>query len=759
MKKFVPLLLLLVAGWQGASALEPFTITDIRVEGLERVSAGTVFNYLPLKIGDQIDDTAAQDAIRTLFKTGFFNDVQLRRDGTALIVTIEERPSIARIEFSGNKKIKEKDLREGLLQADFAEGRIFNQSLLDRVVQDLENQYFGESRYSASVEANVSTLERNRVAIDFIIDEGRAAKIKQVAVVGNEAFTDKQLLKRFKLSTKSALNFISKKDRYSKQKLEADLASLESFYQNHGYLDFKIVSTGVSISPDKEDIFITVALEEGDQYTVGDVQIEPNPLVDVDVLEPMLSVIPGETFSRRAIVESRTVLSGYLADDGYAFANVNAIPEVDPESNTVSFTFTLDPGRRVYVRRIDITGNTATHDEVVRRELRQIEGGWYSAEKIRRSRIRLQRLGFFEDVTIETPRVPGTVDQVDMNVAVKERSTGSFLFGIGFSDADGLLLQGSVAQQNLFGTGKELRVAIDTSDITDVFDISYINPYYTVDGVSRGFNLTVRRIDAAEADTAAYISETAAIGVTYQIPLSEFNAIKAGGSLERVELESTPETPDEFREFITEHPRNDNIKGVTSWSRDTRDSLIYTTSGFLRRASADVTLPGSDLTYYKLLGRVSWYKPLSSLFVMRLGGELGYGEGYSDIDQLPFYENFFAGGINSVRGYKARSLGPRDSNGDPTGASQRLLLNAEFLMPFPGAAETKDRRLGLFVDGGQVYSKESGYDLGELRYSAGLAFYWFSPVGPLTISLGEPINDESGDETETLQFTFGTLFR
>ncbi len=744
-----------------ANALEPFIISDIRVDGLERIEPGTVFNYLPLKVGDEVNDEAAEESIKVLFKTGFFNDVQLNRDGDVLVVVVEERPSIASIEFEGNDEFKDDVLTEGMEQAGFAEGRIYNQSALDKVVQDLKNQYFNLGRYSASVDTEVTPLERNRVAITFNIDEGVVAKIKKISIVGNEAFEDKKLLKRFNLSTKKVFNFLFKKDQYSKQKLEADLETLRSFYQDQGYLEFKIESTQVSISDNRQDIFITIALNEGDLFTVGDIRVEATDTVPAEELEALLNLGPGDVFSRKAVSESRAAITDRLANDGYAFANVNAIPDIDRENKTVSFAFAIDIGRRVYVRRINISGNLATRDEVLRRELRQFEGAWYSAEDIQRSRVRLQRLGFFEDVRIETPQVPGTNDQVDLEVVVKERSTGTFLFGVGFSDEDGVLLQANISQDNLFGSGKELEVDINTSDVSRVVSIGYKNPYYTLNGISRGFRISSRRIDAAEADTAEFIAETELLGLEYQIPLSEFNSINFGIAGERIDLTTTPETPPEFEDFISQNPESDNFKFTTSWSLDTRDSIIYPTIGFLRRFSLEATLPGSDLTYYKTTGRVSWFRPLSQRFVLRLGGELGYGDGFDELEVLPFFENFFAGGPNSVRGFDSRSLGPLDSGEtpEPTGGSARFLANVEVLTPFPGSEDAKDKRVGFFIDAGQVYSEADGIDLGELRYSAGIAFYWFSPVGPLTISVAQAINDEPGDDTESVQFSLGTLFR
>ena len=748
-----------------AGAMEPFTVSDIRVEGLQKISAGTVFNYLPVKVGDQINDSDAGDAIRVLYRTGFFADVQLEQDGNVLIVIVRERPSIARIDIVGNNVIKDEALREAMQQAGFTEGRIFNQSSLDAVVQQLKNEYFNRGRYAAEVEGVVTPLERNRVGVTIDVSEGEIAKIKGIDIIGNEAFSEDDLLDEFSLSTRSWFGVFSKKDRYSKQKLTADLENFRSFYQDRGYLDFVIDSTQVTITPDKQDIFITISVIEGEQFTVGELDLSGETVVPKDELLPLITVIPGEVYSRRHISAIRSELASRLADEGYIYANVNAIPNIDNEANTVGFSFAIDPGRRVYVRRINISGNTATQDEVIRRELRQVEGAWYSAAKIRRSRVRLQRLGFFDDVVIDTSEVPGSVDQVDVNIAVKERATGSLLFGVGFSDEDGVLLQGSVAQRNLFGTGREIDVTIDNSSVIQVVRVDYRNPYHTIDGVSRGFSLVRRRIDATEANTADYIQNTFFAGVDYQFPLSEINSLNLDVGPERVDLESTPETPPEFRSFIIMHPSSDLFKISTNLARDTRDSIIYPTTGSLNRAALE--LAGGDLEYYKLTLSSGVYRPLTRTFVIKGSAEIGYGDGIGDTEGLPFFKNFYAGGPRTVRGFDSRSLGPRDSGVTPEaiGGSARVLANASLLFPFPGGSEDKDKRLVLFIDGGQVYDANGIYDpngnvdLGEMRYSAGIALNWFSALGPLNISYALPINDEPGDDLENLQFTLGTLFR
>lgn len=760
MRRLLPLLVLLFSCFP-SFAVEPFVISDIRVEGLQIVSAGTVFNYLPLKRGDQVDEEAARDAIRALFNTGFFKDVQLKQEGTVLVVIVKERPSIAEITLTGNSQYDDDTLLEAMEPSGLVEGRIFVTAALENVIQEIKSLYFSEGRYGATVESDVTNLERNRVAITIKIREGEIAKIKQIRIVGNEVYSEKELLKRFGLSPRKRFRFFSKKDRYSRQKLSGDLEILRSFYQDQGYLGFDIESTQVSITPDRKDIYITINITEGEQYTVSGYEVGGDLILPEEQLLAAITFEADSIYSRKEVEASRTAIEDMLANDGYAFANVNAIPDIDAENRTVSFTFFLDPGRRVYVRRINISGNTTTRDEVIRRELRQLEGGWFSAEKVQRSRVRLQRLGFFEDITIETPVVPGSPDQVDMEVTVKERATGSLLFGVGFSDEDGILLNASVVQENLFGTGREIELSVDTSDIVDSVNFRYLNPYHTIHGVARGFNVFAREVDAGAADTADYILEDLGGGVTYRFPLSEFNSWNLGLGVERIDLTATPETPPSFRLFIDQNPSNDLWKITGSVAHDTRDSTIYPTRGAEQRLTYEIAGPGSDLEFFKLTARASWYRPLTDRFVFKAAGEVGYGDGYGDTRKLPFFKNYFAGGSSTVRGYQARSLGPRDlgPTPEPIGGNTRLLVNTELLMPIFGSEETKDKRLAFFIDGGQVYDSDFDVSLSDMRFSAGIALYWLSAIGPLSISAAQPLNDKAIDEIERIQISLGRVFR
>ncbi|HEC27374.1 MAG TPA: outer membrane protein assembly factor BamA [Gammaproteobacteria bacterium] len=744
-----------------ALALEEFEVTDIQVNGIQRISAGTIFNYLPIKVGDFVDDNEINDAIKALFDTGFFQDIEISRKGGVLIIDIVERPTVASIEFSGNKEFKTEALKKGMLQVGFGEGLVFKKAILGKVTQELRSQYYSIGKYSVNIKTTVTPLERNRVKINIDIKEGKTARVGEVSIVGNHVFSDKKLLKLFKVKPKTGwrkLNFLSKSDQYSKQKLAGDLEALRSYYQDRGYLDFRIDSTQVSISENKKKIFITINITEGKVYTINKVSLRGKFVVPEKDLKVLVTIFHGDIFSRKEVEKTSKAISDRLAESGYTFANVNAIPDIDKENRTVSFVFNIEPSKRVYVRRINIYGNTTTRDEVIRRELRQLEGGWLSTKDVRRSKIRLQRLSFFEDVNIETPAVPGTEDQVDINVRVKERQTGSMMFGLGYSESDGVLLQASINQKNLFGSGRELAVSIDTSKITRSARIRYFNPYYTVNGVSRGFYLTYTDIDAARANLSRYINETISVGVNYRVPLSEDNSFSFSFGPDRSNLSATDGTPDEILAYIALHPSDWYLKTTASWVHDSRDSILYPTTGFYARLLGEASLPGSQLDYYKTGLSFSWHLPTISEVVLKFSGDMGYGDVYGDTQIFPFYKNYYAGGSSSVRGYKARSLGPLDSTGNPIGGSRRVVGGIDVLIPFPGS-EKKDKRLSLFVDGGMVFSPSEQVDLADLRYSYGVGLYWYSPVGPLSLSYALPINNKPADRLEKFQFTIGRGFR
>ncbi len=762
MKKLT-LIVLLFALFQPAYAIEPFTITDIRVEGLERLDEGTLFNYLPLKVGDEVDDEETRLSIKELFRTGFFKDVALARDGTTLVVTVVERPSIASVTIRGNREIDTEILQQGLEQAGMIQGRIFNNAVLDKVEQDVKNTYLALGRYSATANTTVKELDQNRVAITLNINEGRIARIKKINIVGTEKESIKDLKDEMKLKEKRGYRIFSRQDQYSKQQLEADIESIRSYYLNRGYHEFEIFSSNVEISANKQNIFISITLSEGEVFTFGDVAIEGADEEQQAELLQLVTIEAGDSFSRNAVNESRLALSDHFADDGFAFVSINPVFDADQSSKVVNTVFTIIPNQRVYVRRIDISGNSYTRDEVIRRELRQFEGSWYSASAIRKSKDRLQRLGIFETVQIETPPVDGTTDQVDMKVIVVERDTGSILFSAGFSDEDGVLFGAEFEQRNLLGTGKDLSVKISDSDAVDTVTISYTNPYHTASGISRGFDFVSRKIDSTEVNTAEYILNTNSLGVFYKIPIAETNTLNIGLAVEQLELEATPETPPEFSTVITRQPDADDLVFSIGVSKDTRDDFFFPTRGATGSVFMEITAPGSDFEYYKLTTQASYFYPLSERITLRGGLGLGYGDGFGDssLTGLPFFKNYFAGGTRSVRGYDARSLGPKDTGltPEPVGGDKRVLANLEVLMPAFGSGASKDKRLGLFIDGGMVYGNSESISLGKLRYSGGIFFNWYSAVGPFSVSYGVPINDEPGDKKEELQVSIGTVFR
>lgn len=745
--------------WAGvAHAFDPFVVRDIRVEGIQRIEAGTVFSYLPVKVGETMTEDKAAAAIKALFATGFFKDVRLEVQRDVLIVMVEERPAVSQIDFIGNKEFDKDALRKGLREIGLAEGRSFDKALLDQAEQEIKRQYLARGHYGASVVTTVTPLERNRVGISFSIDEGDITKIRQINIIGNKAFKEKDLLQLFVLQPPGWLTWYTKNDQYSKQKLSGDLETLRSFYLNNGYLEFSIDSTQVSITPDKKDIYITINITEGQKYTVSDVKLGGDMLLPEAELRRLIELKPGETFSREKLTESTKKITDRLGNEGYAFANANAVPELDKAAKRVGLTIMIDPGRRVYVRRINISGNNRSRDEVIRRELRQLEGAYYDADKIQKSKVRLDRLGYFTDVEVETPPVPGTSDQVDVDFKVKERPTGAVTIGAGFSSTEKLILSGSITQQNIFGSGKHITASLSTSRINRNLSLSYTNPYYTVDGVSRGFDIYDRRTDASLLGLGYYTTSTVGGGVRYGVPLTEVDNLGFGLGAESTRLGVDSTSPQRYQDFVRVFGNsNVGIPGTLGWIRDQRDSALQPTKGTLIRANLEAGLPGGTLKYYKLTEQVQWFHPLSRTYTLMLNGEIGAGDGYGG-KPLPFYKNYYAGGVTSVRGYDSYSLGPRDSLGAILGGNKRLLGNAELLFPMPGTGADRSMRLSLFLDGGQVYGSDQKIRLSELRYSTGLAFIWNSPLGPLRFSYGKPLNAKSGDKIQHLQFQLGQVF-
>lgn len=742
-----------------ALAIEPFTIRDIRVEGVQRTEAGTVFTYLPVKVGDLIDDEKAAAAIKALYATGFYQDVRLERDGDVLIVYVQERPAIAQIDIEGAKEFTKDNLKDGLKQAGISESKIYDKSLLDRAEKELKRQYTSRGYYGAQVKTTVTPLERNRVALRFDIDEGAVTKIADINIIGAKDFTEKELLRTMKLTTPGWFTWFTKDDQYSKQQLTADLEALRSHYLNRGYLEFNIESTQVSITPDREKIYITIAISEGPVYRVGDVKFSGDLIVGEAELRQIVNVKQGDVFSREKVVEATKRVTDRLGNDGYSFANVNPVPDLNRETRVAGFTFFVDPGRRVYVRRISVAGNQKTQDEVIRRELRQLESSWYSLEKIARSKERLQRTGYFSDVNVETPAVPGTSDQVDINVTVTERNTGTLNFGLGYSAAEKLTVQASVSQSNILGTGNMLAFQVNNGSVNKVYSFTYVNPYWTADGISRGFDFFRRDVDTSTLEIASYHTYSTGFGVRFGVPVTEFDTVNLGLTAERTKLQVDPTAPPRYLDFIAQFGEtSDTLRTNISFARDTRDSLTWPTKGWLNEMGAEIGIPPGDLLYYRLNYQSQYFHTFDRLpwLTLMLNGELGYADGYSG-KPLPFFKNFYAGGVGSVRAFETASLGPRDLNGDVLGGDRRIIGNVEVLFPMPGYKE-KNVRLAGFFDFGNVWGPGEKIRAQDIRASMGLAVSWDSPVGPLRFSFGTPVKSKEGDKIERFQFQLGRVF-
>jgi len=759
-------ILLLISSLYASSAmaLEPFVVKDIRVEGLQRTEAGTVFSYLPVKVGETMNDDLASQAIKSLYNTGFFKDVRIEVEADVLIVTVQERSAIAKIEFSGNKSFPTDKMVEGLKQIGLAEGQIFDKSQLDRAEQEIKRQYLSQGKYGASVKAVVSPLERNRVAVRFDIEEGAVSKIRDINIVGNNAFTMDDLRAQFLLTTPNWMSWWNKDDQYSKQKLNADLETLRSFYMNQGYLEFNIDSTQVSITPDKKDIYITVNITEGEKYTISEVKLAGETLVPEDELRKLIQVQAGDTFSREKVTQTSKAISDRLSNDGYAFSNVNAVPELNKEQHTAAFTFFVDPGKRVYVRRINIVGNTRTRDEVIRREVRQLESAWYASNKINRSKERITRTDFFSDVNLETPAVAGTTDQVDLNISVTEKSTGSVQFGAGLSSNEGVVFGITVNQNNFLGTGNRVSAQVNTGKVNTVYSLSYTDPYFTPDGVSRGIDIYRRDVNTSSLSVGTYNTSSYGGGVRFGIPLNERDGVSFGLAADFTKVDLTSESPRQYREFCgnTNGCTSNSLVASAGWTHDSRDSILFTTTGVLQRLTGEVAMPVLDLEYYKIDYKHAWFKEVYKGFTFMLNGEIGYAASYGS-KEYPFFKNFYMGGVNSVRGYDNGSLGPRGVDSTTgldyaLGGTKRLLGNAELYLPIPGLKDTKQFRLSAFVDAGNVFGKDDAYDFGDLRYSSGLGLTWISPFGPLKLVYAKPLNDKQGDKTQSIQFQLGQQF-
>jgi outer membrane protein insertion porin family len=784
LKNLSRVILLCLAASPIVHADEEFIVRDIKVKGLQRISEGTVYNYLPVTVGERfsLDNTAP--AIKSLFKTGFFKDISVERDGSTLIVNVVERPSIAKIIFDGNKDLSKDDLTKALKKIGLSEGQTFDRQLLDKVEQELNRQYLSHGKYGLTIKTEVTDLTRNRVAIFIKISEGRVAKIKEINIVGNNVFNEAELLKKIELNTSNLLSFYTKDDQYSKQKLGADLETLRSYYLDRGYINFNIESTQVAITPDKKDIYVTINVKEGDVYTLDKVKLAGNLIVPADELIKLMKVGPGEVFSRKSATETSKAISDRLGDDGYAFANVNMIPEINEATKTVNMTFFVDPAKRVSVRRINIKGNTKTRDEVLRREMRQMESTWASSSKIERSKTRLERLGYFEDVAVETPPVAGTADEIDVNYSVTEKPSGNLMAGIGYSQVQGIVLNANISQNNVFGSGKLVNLAFNNSNYLTSYQFGFHNPYFTTDGVSQGYNLGYTRRNAGQINIANYTTNVMNAGINFGLPLNEFDQIRFDFDGKYTTLGKTDYTSDNIAAFIKNNGDSFfTFAPAVGWTHDTLNRAIFPNKGGQQRLSALATVPGSDLEYYKASYKHQMYFPLAKDFTLRVQGEAAYGDGYGNTDGLPFFENYFAGGTGSVRGFKNNTLGPRDSHTascetyiatNPTavgcpyqnyafGGSSKVIGNVELFFPVPFMPDTKSVRLGTFFDAGSI---SNGLNVSNMKYSAGLSGEWMSPFGALSVSAAMPLNASSNndllsstrDQKQIFQFNFGQNF-
>lgn len=751
---------------------EQFVISDIRLEGLERVSEGALYSQLTFEVGDRFNDTDASDVIHTLYGTGLYDEVGVGSDGDVLVVRVQERPSIADLTFEGNKDIETEQLTAALGEAGIAKGKTFNRSLLEDLQRELRQQYYARGKYNVKVDTEVNELENNRVNVKIDISEGVVTKIKRVNIIGNSRFTDEELTNDFDSGIPSWWAFLSSKDEYAKPKLSGDLEKLRAFYLDRGYLNFNIDSTQVTITPDKQDIYINVNISEGDKFSISDSRVVGGDVLEPEVLDKIVSFTAGETFSRARISSINKQLTDSLGSEGYAFAKVDVLPRVDEEGKKVDLTFKIDPGKRVYVRRIKFHGNTKTRDEVLRREMRQMEGGYYSTAAVNRSRVRIQRLPFVESLNMDRRRVPGTDDQVDLEFSVTERFAGSFSANVGYSQTSGIVFGLQLDQENAFGSGKSLSLNLSRNDASNVYSISYNNPYYTVNGVSRGFTAFFRETDAGEDNVASYLADRWGLGMNFGVPLTEYDFLRFNLNYEDTEITTTSSTPKAFSDFIDANGDEYGLFLLSStYTHDTRDRTIFPNKGNLQRLKFEATVPGSDLDYYKVSYLNTHFFPIADRITFALKGDLAYGEGYGETTDLPFFEKYYAGGIRSIRGFDSNSLGPRSADKDSAiGGNARVLASAQLLFPAPFALESRSVRMGLFVDAGNVFDDFD--DIGnpsaanelvkannnKIRSSAGVSLEWLAPIGPLVFSIAKPIDDEEGDDLQEFQFSIGAAF-
>lgn len=770
-------------------------VRDIRVEGLQRISEGTVFNYLPVNIGDTLDAQHSQEALRAVYATGFFTDVELRWDNGTLVIAVAERPSIESFSITGNKDIKTEDLTDSLSKIGLRAGRTFNRSVLDEVEQSLTDQYFSRGKYAARVETEVEDLPDNKVRIAIKIVEGDRARIRQINIVGNHSFSDEEILEGFQLKMPNWLSFIRQDDRYSREALQGDLETLRSFYMDQGFADFRIESTQVALSPDKKDIFITANLVEGERYKVADVKLAGNLILPEEELNPYVLVKPGQIYSQRTITQSADLVRLRLGEEGYAFANVEPVPELDKVAKTAAITLYVEPKNRVYVRRVNFNGTTSINDEVLRREVRQFEGGYLSNSRLERSKIRLQRLPYIEQVESSTNPVPGTADLVDIDFDIKEGLPGQFGGGIGYSGAQGVLLNANLVHTNFFGTGERVSADVSTSSYRTIYSLSHRNPYTTIDEVSRTISMSYRDITQYTSGASNFSTETAAISVEYSYPITEFQQLIFGFSWQESNLLADTYSSAQAREWVQRNGSGfaEKLNGgaeiygtnfssfdlVAGWMYDSRNRVLFADRGARHRLVFSTTVPGSDVEYYTVNYTGTQYFPVSRYFTLSVNLDLGYGDSFGDTTAIVPFKNFFAGGPDSVRGFRDNYLGPRDSYGNPYGGNLMVAAQTELILPIPEKWRSRSR-LTLFYDAGNVFSTSGvnfmapypnntipvdyDFSFSELKQSVGISAQWLAPLGLFRFSYGFPLNADKrtafsyGDDTERFQFSIGGAF-
>lgn len=748
--------LVAVAGVQ-AHAAESFTIKDIRVEGLQRTEPGTVFSYLPFRVGQTYTPEGGAAAIRALFATGLFKNVRIETDNDVVTIIVEERPTIAGVEFSGTKEFDKKALTAALASVGLAEARPYDQALVDQAVQELKQQYLSKGFYDTEVKVTTTPLPRNRVNVLFTVVEGQIAKIRSIRVVGNKAFSEGTLLGLFSLSTPGWLSWYTKDDQYSKAKLNTDLETLRSYYQDRGYLDFRIESTQVALSPDKDSVYITVNIHEGPKYTVSSYRLAGDYLGQDDVFRALVKLKPGETYSAQALNDSVKAITNQFGVYGYAFARVEAKPVIDRATNQVAFTITADPGKRIYVRRIDISGNTRTRDEVIRREFRQYEDSWYDTDRIKLSRDRVDRLGYFKSVTLQPREVPGTNDQVDLDMHVEEKPTGSLTLGVGFSSADKLSFNAGISQDNIFGSGNNFALDLNTSSYYRTLSISSTNPYFTQDGISRTVNAYYRTIQPYSSQGSNYKIITPGFNLQFGVPFTEVDRVFFGAGFERYTLDLSPGAPASYIAYVNQFGKTSTGVPLTiGWQRDSRNSALVPTDGRYQRLSFEIS-PFSTLRYDRVTYQYQQYLPLTRNTNLAFNGLVGYAHGLGG-RPLPIFKNLYAGGIGTVRGFQQSSLGPQDAQGNALGGGKLLVADFEYQFPFPGSGADRSLRMSVFNDNGYVWGENQKVSLSDLRSSIGIGVSWISPIGPLKFSIAKPIRDKSTDKLQSFQFTVGAGF-